>query len=395
MTVRVNPTAGLRPFQLDAVFHDKRLGVAVATPQSSGKTTCAYRWLVSQAIKNPGGTFWWASPTYAQVMDVMRRVQRYLPQKHARFNKSELTCTLSNGSFIHFKSADNPESLYGATVDALVVDEASRVKDDAWAALQSRLVMTEGPIRVIGNKSGRNWFWELCKTAPEDEKIGYAEMTAIDAINEGIMSQELFDEIRKNTPPLKFDELYLLQDVDSFNPFRGWEHCVQPDPSDQPTAVFGIDPARADDEYAIVGLDAAGCWTQNHHWSNTPWPDSIRRTLDICGNTLVLFDQTGTGDGIMSVLSQQGLNVQGYQFGMISRQLLLERLAVGIHNKWLTFPMDIGEQLLTFQYRTLPSGRVKYEAPDNLHDDRVMALALAYWQLTEGLFHQSAVEVWS
>lgn len=394
MSVYISPQYGLRPFQKAAVFHDRNLGVAVATPQSSGKTTCAYRWLIMQAVRKPGGTFWWASPTFAQTMDAMRRVQRYLPRKHARFNKSELTCTLSNGSFIHFKSADNPESLYGATVDALVVDEASRVKDDAWAALQSRLVMTNGPIRAIGNKSGRNWFWELCKYAKENDDVAYAEMTAIDAVNEGILSQEKFDLLRKTTPPLKFDELYLLQDVESFNPFRGWEKCVQPEPSAEPAHVFGIDPARADDEYAIVGLDQYGSWTHNEHWNHTPWPVSIQRTFDICGDTLALVDQTGGIDSLLNQLSTAGCTVQGYLFGMLSRQALLERLAVGIHNGAVTFPMDIGEQLQTFEYTTLPSGRVKYMCPENKHDDRVMALALAYWQLTEGASMQSLVEIW-
>ena len=385
MTVHIRPTAGLRPLQLEGIFHSSRYGVVVATPQHSGKTTGAYRWLTAQAVNRPGSLNWFVSPTYAQAMDVMRRLQRYLPKKHVKFNKGLLTAEFSNGSMIHFKSADNSESLYGPSVHAMVVDEASRVSEDSWAACRSRMVMTEGPMRIVGNKSGRSWFWELCARAKQGQpNTVYRQMTAIDAVEQGIMSQEMFDDVKRNTPPLKFEELYLLKDVDSFNPFRGYEKCVAPLPSEEPPAGFGIDPARHEDFYAIHGLDASGHWTHCDAWQETPWDQSILRVRQIVRDNIVLVDQTGMGDPHLSELQRSGIAADGYLFGPLSRQALLENLAVGIANQRLTYPQIVADELATFEYKTLPSGRTQYRCPENFHDDRVMALALAFWLITEG-----------
>ena len=35
-----------------------------------------------------------------------------------------------------------------------MIDEASRMKEDAWTAIQSTLTATRGPVRIIGNVKG-------------------------------------------------------------------------------------------------------------------------------------------------------------------------------------------------------------------------------------------------
>jgi hypothetical protein len=42
------------------------------------------------------------------------------------------------------------------------------------------------------------------------------------------------------------------------------------------------------------------------------------------------------------------------------------------------------DELAAFEYEILPSGRVRYSAPDGMHDDCVIALALAFWNLKNG-----------
>ena len=53
---------------------------------------------------------------------------------------------------------------------------------------------------------------------------------------------------------------------------------------------------------------------------------------------------------------------------------------MGIERETISFP-DIPElinELNIFTFETLPSGMLRYAAPDGLHDDIVMALALAF-----------------
>ena len=45
-----------------------------------------------------------------------------------------LTVTLANGATIWFKSAEKPDNLYGEDVYAAVMDEATRIREEAWHA---------------------------------------------------------------------------------------------------------------------------------------------------------------------------------------------------------------------------------------------------------------------
>ena len=62
-------------------------------------------------------------------------------------------------------------------------------------------------------------------------------------------------------------------------------------------------------------------------------------------------------------------------------QQLIEHLAVLIERKEISFP-DIKvliSELSAFQYEISRAGNMKYGAPTGLHDDTVIALALASW----------------
>jgi hypothetical protein len=78
--------------------------------------------------------------------------------------------------------------------------------------------------------------------------------------------------------------------------------------------------------------------------------------------------------------------VQRFVFTSQSRQQLMEGLALAIQQRRVTYPAGrIVDELETFGYEYNRTGGVKYVAPQGLHDDCVMALALA----VEKLGHRS------
>ena len=170
------------PEQLDAFFHDSRLGLVEASTKA-GKTHAAMRWLLDQARAiEPGQSVWWVAPVYAQAVMVRRRYQRALRAvSGVRLNRGENTLTLPRGSRIWFKSGQNPDHLYGEDVYAAVVDEASRVRRESIYAVRSTLTSTHGPWRMVGNVRGRsNYFYELCRQA-ERGVLGSAQYHKITA----------------------------------------------------------------------------------------------------------------------------------------------------------------------------------------------------------------------
>lgn len=158
-----------------------------------------------------GKNYWWVAPIYGQAEIAFRRLVKALPLGTYKKNEAKLTITLANGALIWFKSADNPDSLYGEDVYAAVIDEASRVKADSWFALRSTLTATRGKIRAIGNVKGkRNWFWRMCRRAESGMKgHHFARLSAYDAVEGGVLVADEIEQAKNDLPEEIFRELYL------------------------------------------------------------------------------------------------------------------------------------------------------------------------------------------
>lgn len=288
-----------------------------------------------------------------------------------------------SGGIIWIKSSDNPDSLYGEDVFDVVLDEASRHKPEAWPAIRSTLSATNGSARLIGNVKGRsNFFYNLSRQAEKGSLPGwhYAKITYHDAVDAGVLDPDEIEDARRTLSEREFQELYEATAAESVgNPF-GSDHidaCIRPLSQKKPVA-YGIDLAKKQDWFVVIGLDEDGSVCVFSRWQHLPWRESIRQVHEIVGeDTPALVDSTGIGDPVLEELQHEHGNFQGYHFGMISKQRLMEGLAVSIQSHEIGFPDGIipGE-LHHFEYVYLPSG-IRYCAADGHEDDTVCALALA------------------
>ena len=93
----------------------------------------------------------------------------------------------------------------------------------------------------------------------------------------------------------------------------------------------------------------------------------------------LVVDATGMGGDIFtSELIESGLTVEPYIFTGASREALLQKLLVSFERETLHFPHipSMLRQLRAFQFRKMPSGNYRAEAPPGENDDEVFALAL-------------------
>src|SRR5437016_10773884 len=135
-------------YQTAAVFNPARYAV-VAASTKSGKTVACLVWLLEQAMRGRGGqNFWWIAPVYRQAEIAYGRMKLGLPRGLFEANETQLRITLANGTLLWFKSAEKPDNLYGQDVYAAVVDEATRVREEAWHAVRTTLTATRGPVRI-------------------------------------------------------------------------------------------------------------------------------------------------------------------------------------------------------------------------------------------------------
>lgn len=374
----------LYPAQARAIFAPERYSIIEASTKA-GKTVGCMVWIAELAITTgkPGRNYWWVAPIYAQAKIAYRRLKRAIPREIYTSNESELTITLANGAVIWFKGAERPDSLYGEDVYGAVVDEATRVREDAWYAVRSTLTATRGPLRIIGNVKGRkNWAYQLARRAESGEAdMHYAKLTAYDAVEGGVLDMAEIEDAKRTLPPHVFNELYLAEPSDDGgNPFglSAIRACIA-EMSIAAPDVAGVDLAKSVDWTVYIALDRDGQTCRFDRWQG-PWQATIPRITAINGRTRALVDSTGAGDPVLESLQREiPETFEGFVFSAPSKQRLMEGLAVAIQRAEVRFPDGpIVNELEAFEYEYTRTG-VRYSAPEGLHDDCVMALALAVW----------------
>jgi hypothetical protein len=333
----------------------------------------------------PGHSFWWISPVYPQAKVAFRRLKRGINESLYTANESELTITLVNGAVISFRSAEKPDNLYGEDVYAAVLDEASRMREEAWYAIRSTLTATRGPVRIIGNVKGRrNWAYRMARVAEGGEADwSYSRLTAADAIEAGIIDADEIEQAKRQLPESVFKELYFAEPSDDGgNPFgqEAIRKCIG-DISSNPPVVYGVDLAKSVDWTVAIGLDENGAVCRLDRYQ-LPWEETVRKLAHEIGSASAIVDSTGVGDPIVERLQRELSNVEGYHFSSSSKQKLMEGLAVAIQSSEIRYPQGvIVSELDIFTYEYTRTG-VRYTAPSGMHDDCVMALALAVYGRT-------------
>ena len=134
----------LYPKQLDAIFDDRRYSFIEASTKA-GKTSGCIVWITEQALHGQEGwNYWWVAPIYEQAKLAFNRICAKIKgnPNYTIYNSSPYTIVTPKGSKIVFRSGDDPDSLYGEDVYAVVIDEGSRMKEAAFHAILSTTTAT-------------------------------------------------------------------------------------------------------------------------------------------------------------------------------------------------------------------------------------------------------------
>lgn len=161
LEIRLPP---LHPMQQEVVTDPARFKVVVCGRQWGKTVTGA---IMCVEIASQGGDSWWVGPSFpiGQLgWDIIDGLCRQIPG--TRFEgRPTYKITLPTGGTIQLRSADNPDSLRGATLDLVVFDEAAFAKPEAWPFLRPTLSRRRGRAMFISTPKGLNWFHDLYQTA--------------------------------------------------------------------------------------------------------------------------------------------------------------------------------------------------------------------------------------
>ncbi len=323
----------------------------------------------------------------------------------AEFRRSEMRiiCPPYNGA-ITFVSLDNPDNARGKTADLAIVDEAGFVGEQAWyQVLRPMLSDTNGAALIMGTPKGRNWFWrEHLGAKDHADSIAWQAPTLGVAIQaERLVRQPHplenpdfpFAEAERmfqSMPQRTFDQEFLAAFVDDAGAvFRNVLAVSTAQAATQPIGghvyIVGLDWAKSYDWTVASVIDA----TVNRQvaidrFNRVDYQFQLSRVKALCERwrPLAVWAETNAmGEPLIDALRREGLPMQGFTTTGASKAAIIEGLSLALEKGTITLLDDETQkaELQAYDMQRLPGGGYRYSAPDGIHDDTVMALAIA-WQ---------------
>lgn len=387
----------LHPGQREVYEHPARFRV-LANGRRWGKTRLAIVVALEAALR--GGTVWWVAPSYPMATVGWRGLVHLAPRwahnaagelvpvAGVEVRVGERRITMPGGGEVQVRSADNPDSLRGEGLDLVVLDEAAFMSETAWtAALRPALSDRQGRAVLISTPNGRNWFWRVFTYAASGEDPEWAAWSYPTSANPHIDPAEI-EAARQQLPAQVFAQEYLAEFVDDAGlVFRNVEQCLWSPPAGPEPGrryVAGVDWAQSQDWTVIVIMDDLGRVVHIERFNQIGWAiqrGRLAAAVERWGVHHVLAEANAMGGPNIEELQASGLPVAGFTTTSDSKSRLIQSLALAFERGDIAIPGDdaLLAELRAFEANRLPSGRWQYAAPAGMHDDTVMALALAYW----------------
>jgi hypothetical protein len=329
--------------------------------------------------------------------NIERYVERYfipkinkLPQSMWNWRKQQKILEL-NGSYIDFRSIDNPLNLEGFGYDKAFLNEAGIILKDEylWNNAIKPMFWDFPNVKVVvgGTPKGKGVFNELYERGLDPNQPNYKSFhyTSFDSPFEHI--HKAIREDMASMPEMVIKQEIMAEFLDDNGTvFRGIELVATATPQkpiDGHLYVIGIDLAKVQDWTVLSVYDrATNAQVYQDRFNKLEWPFQKAKIIEMAkhyNNALCIIDATGLGDPICDDLLRAGVSVEPIKLTNEGKKEIIEKLSIWIEQriiKILNIPDTIRE-FKNFTYDISSTGRIRYEAPAGFSDDIVISHALA------------------
>ena len=372
------------PGQAEVHNHPARFKV-LAAGRRWGKTRLGVHECLQVAAE--GGRAWWVAPNYKMSEVGWRPLRRMGAKIGAEVRKVDRQIILPNGGDVTVRSADNPDSLRGEGLDFIVLDECAFIEEAAWTeALRPALSDRLGKAIFISTPKGRNWFWRLYQKGLDD-RGEWASFSFPTSENPYIEAKEI-EDAKDTLPDLIFRQEYLAEFIDDQGGvFRRVQEAAvlesaKPDPKRQ--YIAGVDVAASVDYTVVTVMDTESKdMVYMDRFNRVDYPvleDRLAAVYDRWQLQSMTIEANSIGRPVIDHMLERGLSVRSFTTTSATKQSVIQGLQSAFEHgniRIIDDPILIGE-LLSFESKRNPSGSFSYSAPDGMHDDTVMSLAIAW-----------------
>lgn len=359
-----------------------------------GKTRLGIDRLIHPALQGQPVAFF--APTYKMMSDVWRELYNTVQPVTQRVSSQEHRLELITGGIIDMWSLDTPDAPRGRKYQRVVIDEAAMVPhlQEAWqASIRPTLTDFQGDAWFTSTPKGMNFFRTVWQYGQDPARAEWASWQMPTTANPFIKASEV-EAARQELPERTFAQEYLATFLeDAGGVFRGVRACAT-EQRREPYAgrfVMGVDWGQANDFTVLVVMDSETRKVVDlDRFNQIGWSmqrGRLRALADRWSVGAIIAESNSMGGPNVEALQDEGLPVTAFETTGVSKPPLIESLALAFERQEIAIlddPVLVGE-LEAYERDVSPvTGRSRYSAPEGMHDDCVMALALAWWGITNG-----------
>jgi hypothetical protein len=360
--------------------------VVAALARRTGKTIIGMIAAIKSALDS-GLPVLWCSISYKQLITTYDMFLDALGNVCTSANRQQNSIKLLNGARIDFFSLDNQssDSIRGKKYIFCVIDEAAYTTNLLkiyYSVISPTLVDYLGKTLFISSPNGYNDFYTLYTYADND--TNWYSLTATTYDNPFIDNAEL-DRLKTVLPDKVFRTEMLGEFVGEGKIFSNILELSRAEeeyePQENSIYVMGIDLAFQNDFTVIVVLDitrkqVVRCIRIQYELKLLT--NLVKEVSNIYKPAKINIDATGMGIPIVQALHPLNLPLNPITFTKQIKEYLIHNLIIQLEQKNITL---LRNQNMINELSLFEEKNGKYNAPSGYHDDIVIALSLACWEL--------------
>jgi hypothetical protein len=301
-------------------------------------------------------------------------------------NETKRILALGEGE-IRVKTGRNADALRGDNVGVLVLDECARLDPQAWFEVGAPMLAdTNGTAWFISTPDRRNWFFQLYQRAIDPAETNWAGWQFATTANPHLKPDALAMLIADMTAEGYAQEIeaQFLEGAGAI--FRNVSECSTGERAEPYAGEFimGVDFAQSHD-FTVCSVMDVGTRTQVDcdRFNRMPWLNQRARIEALAAKwqpRQIIAERNSAGGPVVEELQRSGLPVVGFDTTAQTKPALIQSLQLAFERREIVAlrdPVQMGE-LMAYEVAWTTTGRPQYSAPEGLHDDTVMALALAW-----------------
>ena len=355
---------------------------------------------ISKKMMERVGTYYYFLPTYSQAKKVIWtgadkdgfKFLDHFPKEIVRtINQSDMVIELINGSILQMVGADNIDRIVGTNPIGVVFSEYSLMKKEVWDFISPILRENGGWAVFIMTPRGTNHAWDLMNSIKGDPKWFVETLTVADT--KALPEEDLADA-KREMPQDVFNQEYYCKFLDSGlgffrrvdeNTYKTEEYA----PKDLAMYQLGVDLAKYNDYTVISPFNLNDFHLLKQDSFNQMDYNLQKARIENAylryNKGRIIIDSTGVGEPVFDDLLSRGLNIEPFRFSKTTRTDLLKNLQILSEPDRIKIPNDetLINELKSMSYELSQTGSTIIKVPDGKHDDRIMSLALAVWQIPQ------------